>query len=136
MKSAQPLDGDNAALLQQGKGARDRVAGNRFAGAFEATQLRAAIGAGIGLGMEAPAGWLPVFLPAGRAEREFGHARCGPVIGQRRSDAVAGAATCAMRKGVAVTTILRIEEFFQAIATDGCILRDSSAHGTSLAGGD
>src|ERR1035437_2212169 len=86
--------------------------------------MRPADWASIGLRVEATIRRVIVFRLTLRAHRERLHRSIRAVVGQRFNDAEARAAIRAVRERVAVTAVVRIENFAQAIGTS----RDVGQH--------
>ena len=82
-------------------------------------KLRPAVRAGIRFGMKAAGVGIIVFGLTDRAHRKAPHGRAGPVVRDGRDDAVTRAAMTASRERIAVTAIIRIEDFAKALGA-GC----------------
>ncbi len=119
MIAAQPLDRHDPPLLQQADGGGDRVlTRQRPAGAVEQRQARPALRAGDGLGMEAAAGRVLVFRPAGGAHGKVGHGGVRAVVGDGGDDGVARPAVGAVDERIAVAAVGGVEELAQTIGAD------------------
>ena len=92
-------------------------------------QRRPAVVAGDGLGMEAAVGRVGVLGRAPRAQRQVGHRRVGPVVGQRGHDGEARAAVRAADERVPVAAVGRVGELGQAVVAGGDVGRDQGAPG-------
>ncbi len=76
---------------------------------------RAAVGAGIGLGVEAPVGRIVVFRAAGRTHRKAPHRGPRPIVWNVFDDTVARPAMRTVDERVAVAAVRRIEELGKTI---------------------
>ncbi len=141
VEAAQALDGDDApcgdefaAALDDGvaflAGAPDggdwpgvgRGAGLRIA--LAPRDVRAALKAGIRLGVEAPVERIGVFGGAGGAHGEAVHGGHGAVIGQVADDGEARSAVGAVDEGVVVAPVCGVEELADAVRAGGDVGRD------------
>ena len=108
VESAQPLDGDDLALLDERAGGVDvvehRVLLEVDRAAVEPLQarLRAAAVTGGGLGVEPPVGRVAILLLAGGAEIEAPHGRLRAIVGDGLDDGQPRAAVRAGGEGIAV----------------------------------
>ena len=89
-----------------------------------ARQARSALGARVGLGVEAPIRRGRVFAAACGAHREPAHGGVRPVVGNVQHDAVPRAAQRAVGEGIAKAAVRRIQHLAQAIGTGGEIGED------------
>ncbi|GHO42593.1 hypothetical protein KSX_07560 [Ktedonospora formicarum] len=78
-------------------------------------------GAGVGLGVEAPIGWVLILDLTCRTHCEDAHCCLFAVIGHVLNDSEARAAVGAIDKGIIVASVMYVEEFAQAIIADGAI---------------
>jgi len=117
MITAQPLDGDNLAGLQERNCPGERVSLKGNAGERKEGQVRAARRAGDRLGVVAPRGWIPVLGATGGTEGKISHCRLRPVIRDAGDERKTRTAVGAINKGVVITAIVRVEELGEAIVT-------------------
>jgi len=94
--TAEPLDGDDAAIAQRLGGGRDGIGSGhaRVAGSVE-REHGAAVRARDGLGVKASIARRRVLAPAVGAHREVGQRRALAIVGQRTNDAEARTALAA-----------------------------------------
>src|SRR5579859_2233219 len=84
------------------------------------------------LGMKTAVYWVGVFTRASRAEREAGHGRQRPVIGQVANDGEARAAVGAVNERVQIAPVGRVKQLAQAIVAQGHVWRhrlECAGHG-------
>jgi len=93
--------------------------GEDFAQGVSEGDLRAALPAGVGLGVEAAVGGVVVFSLAGGAHGERGHGGLGAVVGDAAGDGEARAAVGAVEERVAVAAVGEVEEFAEAVGASG-----------------
>jgi hypothetical protein len=79
--------------------------------------------------MKAPVGWVEVLSPAAIAERQFGHRRCWPVIGQANDDGESWTAVRAAYERVPVSPVRRICKLGEALVASGDIGGHKSSPG-------
>ena len=149
MEAAQPLDGEDSApdedvhrfgedrvrLLPRCSPCARVVEGGRFvveAGcplrrSFVQDDMGTAFETSVRLGVEASVGGVGVLLRACVAHGKRRHGRRRPVVGQRVDNGEPGTAVCAVHKRVAITPVLRVEEFVQAVGACRQIGRDQRA---------
>ena len=109
MESADALDGDDLAGEQAVDGSGYRSVGTESvlpSGRFE-PDARAAIPAGVGLGVKAAVERIVVFGLAGRAHCELRHRGLRPVVGNAARDGEARAAVGAVEEGIAIAAVVR-----------------------------
>ena len=114
VKTAEALQRDDSAPLQQRRRLRDRRA-----------ELRPAARAGDRLGVEPAVGGVAVVPGAIGAHRERRHRRLRAIIWQRTGERVAGAAMGAVDQRIAEEAALRIEELLEAGVADGGVGADA-----------
>ena len=140
VKSAQTLDGDDAAVGQQLNTAVDngvaglaRGADGRRRGSLARLiaharlaprNMRPAIKAGIGLRVKTPVEWVGILRGALGTHGKTIHRRGRSVIRQQSDDGKAWAAVSAVDKGVVIASVGGIEQLAQAIVAGGDIGRD------------
>jgi hypothetical protein len=95
-------------------------------------ELRPAVGAAVGLGVEAAVGGVAVFGLTGGTEGEVAHGGEGTVVGEAFDDGIAGAAEGAGGEGVEVAAVAGIANVFEAGGADGEIREEE---GVGRAGG-
>ena len=119
MEAAEALDRDDRAVQQRARGRLDRVGGARVVDRASARvrepHARAAVRAGVRLGVEAPVGRVLVLGAAGRAHGEARHGRVRPVVRDVAHDRESRAAVGAVRERVAEAAIGRVEQLGQAV---------------------
>ena len=117
VEAAQSLYADNLALPDRLGGLFQRRFAPRQHRARHAPELelRAALRAGIGLGVESAVCRVAVLARALGAHRELLHRRARPVVGQRLDDGVARSAVGAVGKRIAEAPVARVEDFAQAL---------------------
>ena len=128
VEAAQALDRDDISGAQQAQGFADGVAGQRLAGRIEQAQLRAAIRAAGGFGMETAVSRGAVFDAARRAEREGSEAGLRPIVGDAPADRVTRAAMSAGGEGVAPAAASRVAEVGDAVGADAGVGADGGLH--------
>jgi hypothetical protein len=94
-------------------------------------EVRAADGAGVGLGVEAAIERVVILSLALRAHDEALHRGVGAVVGQRFDDAEARAAIGAVGERVAVAPVVRVEDFGQAIGAGRNVREHESGFGAA-----
>src|SRR4029453_7256992 len=95
-------------------------------------QLRTAMWTCIGLRMKTSVLWIAVFGFALRAHHESFHRSIRPIVRQRFDDAEARPAIRAVRKWIAVTSIVGVENVAQAIRTCRDIWEDQGGFRSAL----
>ncbi len=80
--------------------------------------MRAAFGAGIGLGMKSSVRRIVVFRLAGRTHLKMPHGGLGTVIGDIIDDGVARPAVGAINKRIQIAPIIGIEKLPPAVITN------------------
>ena len=88
---------------------------------------RAAVRAGVRLGVKTPVRRVVVLGPAGRAHREAGHCGVRPVVGDVAHDREAGAAVGAVGERVAKAPVGGVEQLGEAVGAGGAVGRDRGA---------
>ena len=111
--AAEALDGEDPALAEDG----DRLLERH-------RELRPADGAGDWLGVEAPVERVLVLAAAVGAEREAGHRRVRPVVGDGADDREPGPALRAVDERVAMAAVGRVEQLPQAVVAGGDVGRN------------
>ena len=92
--------------------------------------MRAAHGAGIGLGVKSSIGWIEIFRLAVSAHWKDLHGGLWPVIGNGFYDSKTRAAVRTVYERVMKTAIMGIEQLPEAIIAEGNIRRDGGVAGT------
>ncbi len=125
METTQAFHGQNRTFLEHAPGCLQRLVPfeTRFPRYFE-PDLRPTGGTGYGLGMEAPVQRVLIFCRTVGAEREVGHGRVGPVIGDIGDDCEARATIGAVNEGVPVAPVVRIVKLPPAIRAEAHIGRN------------
>ena len=103
-----PLTATTAPSRSAATAAAQRLVAVSVAG--QQPQRRPALGAGVGLGVEAPVGRVLVLGRAARAQLEAGHRRQRPVVGDAAHDREARAAVGAVDERVAVAAVGGVEQ--------------------------
>ena len=128
--AAEPLDGDDLALLQEAAHRVDVIEHGMLIEAHGASveadepRLRAADMAGDRLGVEPAIGGIAILRIAGRTHGEDRHRGLRAVIGNASDDGEAWAAMGAIGEGVAVAARERVEHFGRTVLTDSGVGRD------------
>ena len=78
-------------------------------------QVWSALGAGVGLGVEASVGGVVVFRLAGGAHFEGGHGGVGAIVGDGFNNGVSRSAISAVDKGIAKASVGGIKQFGETI---------------------
>ena len=91
--------------------------------------MRAADGAGIGLGVEAAVEWVVILGLALRTHEETCHRGVRAVIRERFDDGEARAAVGTIGERVPVTTIRRVEDLAQAVGAGGDVGEHQGRYG-------
>ncbi len=143
VEAPDPLHGDDRALVEGGRRPGDRVVcqlATRHSANWPPPHepgRRAALRAGVGLGVEAAVGWVLVLCAAAVAHGEAGHRGALAVVWDAQDDREAGAAGGAVDEGVAVAAVGRVAELGQAVVAGGGVGRDGGGRrGAALAGED
>ncbi len=124
-KASQPLyRHDFASLEYRGGLVYNVVAFDFLACGIDEFQLRPADRAGVGLGVKTPVQRVIVFPLALRAHFERSHRRVGAVIGYVGDYREPRSAVGTVSERVAVTPVVRIEYFLQAVGAGGDVRRD------------
>lgn len=133
---AEPLDRDDPAVGEELTGGAQRVLVTGQGHPFAADQFEPgpAVGAGDGLGVEAPVARILVLRPAGRAHLEVRHRGRGPVVRQASDDREPGTAVRAGDEGVAVAPVRRVRQLVEAVAAGGDVGRDEGPGPVGRAG--
>jgi len=124
MKSADALDSDDAAGAENAGGLGDGgvgFIGKEPALAVRQRKRRPALRTGKRLSMKTPVGLVVVLALAARTHRKAVHRRIGAVVRDAFNKGIAGAALRTGDKGVAIAKIGRLEQFAQALRTNGRI---------------
>ncbi len=120
MIPTQPLHGDDSTVQENPCGTLERIpvtdGGSR--GVREA-QSGTALRAGVGLGVEAPAGGVVVLLPAGKTQGERSHARPRTVVWDVSGDGEPGPAVRAVGEGIPEPAVPRVTDLGEARLTRG-----------------
>ena len=119
METAEALDGNDLPFPQRLLGKRNRVAGYRIAVGIQKAQRRPADRTAVRLGMIASVFNVVILAVAVRAHGKSFHGGLRPVIGHILDDGQPRAAVCAVDEGIAVTPVLRVQQFPQAVRADG-----------------
>jgi hypothetical protein len=82
---------------------------------------RAALRAGIGMGMKAPVGGILILRAAAVAHPELGHGGVLAVVGNVPEDGETRSAVGAADEWIQVTPVVRLEQLPLAVRTDGDI---------------
>ena len=110
---------------------------NRSAVGGDERELRAAVPAGVGLGVEAAVGGIVVLGLAGGAHLEARHGGLRAVVGNAAGDGVARAAVGAVEKGIAIAAVRGREQFAEAVGTGGGVCGNSRRYAAEdFAGND
>ena len=126
--AAEALDRDDRALGEQAPRRDHRVETDQVvAAAAGQPQRRPAVVTGHRLGVEAAVGRVGVLGRAPLAQRQLGHRRVRPVVGQRDHDREARAAVRAADERVPVAAVGRVGQLGQAVVAGGDIGRDEGA---------
>jgi hypothetical protein len=120
--AADALDRDDPALAKRGDSAAQRLVAVVVAG--QQPQRRPALGARVGLGVEATVGRVRVLRGAARAQLEAGHRGQRPVVGDAAHDREARAAVGAVDERVAGAPVQRVEQLREAVVAGRGIGRD------------
>ena len=132
--AADALDRHDRALAQRG----DRLAQRLVAVEVvrQQPQRRPALGARVGLGVEAPVGRVLVLGGAARAQLEARHRRQRPVVGDAAHDREARAAVGAVDERVAVAAVGGVEQLAQAVVAGRGVGRDERARLAAVRAGE
>lgn len=128
------LQGDDFAAPQGRSRFTHRVARERAARRVRPRELRAADGAGVGLRVEAPVGGVLVLGEARRAHGENRHRGLRTVVGEAPRDREARSAVGAVREGVAVPAVRRVEDVRKAGAAGRGVRGDHRRDGAGVLG--
>ncbi len=135
--AAQPLDRDYPPLSKVGQSSLQRLFPMCRRGSVPRSpvaELRTAVRARHGLGVEAAVGRVAVLRLARRAERKLAHAGPGPVVRQIFDDRGPRAAVGAVGERVAIPPIGRVEQLAQAVVAGGDVGRkEAFGRGDGLA---
>ena len=138
MESADAFDGHDFAGDEAVDSLRqpDRLRRIGAPSAVDEPELRAAVPAGIGLGVEAAVEWIVVLGLAGGAHFEARHRGLRAVVGDAAGDGEARAAVGAIEKWIAVAAVGGIEQFAQAVGAGGGVGGNAGAHAAEDFAGD
>ena len=137
MEAADAFDGEDLAGGEAGDGFGDGVGGgNRQAIGGDEGELRAAVPAGVGLGVKAAVGGVVVLGLAGGAHFEARHGGLRAVVGDAAGDGVTRAAVGAVEEGIAVAAIGGREQLAEAVGAGGGVGGDSGRDAAEDFAGD
>ena len=137
MDAADPLDRHHLATQQTRDGGVERRLAPLHAQIIGLEpQLRPTVGTGIGLGVKTAVGGIAIFGGAAGAEVEIAHRGIGAIVGNGLDDRQTRAAVGAVGEGIAVTSIVGIEDFRNTGVAGGRIGRGAGSDRGVGAGDD
>ena len=126
METAEALDGNDGATLQELQRRHHRIPLDSLAIGVDECQARTAHRAARRLGMKTPIGRIAVFMLAGRTQGERRQAGLRPIIGQRPGYGIARSAMRTGDEGVTPAATSGIKHFGQACRANGGVVADGS----------